>query len=336
VNDTVNDTTESPIAGPAERYLEEVRQHLAGLSDDERDELLDDLAAHLHEVAADDPRPLEETLGPPARFASELLASAGLEGQVSRGGADRLARLRARGRRVRDHGWTRAVIEFLPELRPAWWVLRAYLIVLGLSALFADGFHDLSAFPVPWFGSPIVGAVAVAAAIVVSVRLGRASGAASRFRTSVRAVNGIAVVLALAALGHLHDGLDAAESDFVDPAYADPGLALGPGSGLARLDGTPITNIYAYDQDGELLRDVLLYDQDGNPLDLGDVFNDPTTGNELVTDYPVDANGAQIRNAYPLDQRAAEWDEWGARHERAVPPQAVVVPPPSTTTTTRP
>jgi hypothetical protein len=334
---TATDTT---AAEPADSYLEDVRQHLtgvAGLTDDERDELLDDLAAHLREVAADDPRPLDETLGPPDRFAAELLASAGLEGPATGDAAGRLARWRAQGRRVRDHQWTRAVVGYLPELRPAWWVLRAYLIVLGLAALVAEGVEDLSAFPVPSLGSPIVGLVAVAAAIVPSVRLGRSTAAEGQPRTSVRLVNGVAVVLALVALAHLHDGFGAGGSDFVDPAYADgdPGLVLDTSSGLTRADGTPITNIYAYDRHGELLSGVLLYDQDGNPLDLGDVVNDPITGSELVTNYPIDANGAQIRNAYPLDQRAAEWDDRGVRRERAVPPPAVVVPPPSTTTTTR-
>jgi hypothetical protein len=325
----VSDTT---VSDASVSYLEEVRQHLAGLSDDERDELLEDLAAHLHDVAVDDPRPLDETLGPPERFAAELLASAGLERPTTGGRADRVARWKARGRRVRDHQWTRAVAAYLPELRPAWWVLRAYLIVLGLAALVAEGVEDLSAFPVPSLGSPIVGLVAVAAAIVPSVRLGRAA-AAGRSRTGVRLVNGVAVLLALVAVGHLHDGFDGGGSDFVGPAYADEGLYLEPSAGLIRSDGMPITNIYAYDERGELLSDVLLYDQDGNPLDLGEIFDDPATGNELVTDYPVDANGAQIRNAYPLDQRAAEWDANGARRERAVPPPAVVVPPPSTTTT---
>ena len=40
-------------AGAAERaegYLDEVRRHLADLGDDERDDLLDDLTAHVHQV----------------------------------------------------------------------------------------------------------------------------------------------------------------------------------------------------------------------------------------------------------------------------------------------
>ena len=326
----MSDTTVTD-ARRADRYLDEVRQHLAGIGDDERDELLDDLAAHLHDVAADDPRPLEEVLGPPARFAAEMLASAGLAGEAADGRAARLGRLREGGRRVRHHRWARAVVDFLPDLRPAWWVLRGYLIVLGLAALFADGADELSAFPVPSLGSPIVGLVAVGAAVVLSVRLGR-STVAGRSGPSARLVNGVAVVLSLFALAHVHSGIDDGEADFVDPAYADPWFGVGSPFGLVRPDGNPITNVYAYDRQGELLSDVLLYDQDGHPLDLGEVVVDPATGEELATDYPVDANGAEVRNAYPLDQRALAWDDAGRPRERPVPPPAVVVPPPSSTT----
>lgn len=328
-----------PTAGPAtsaERYLAEVRDHLAGLtglSDDEHDELLDDLAAHLHEVSIDDPRPLHETLGPPDRFAAELLASAGLEERARTSAATaRLTRWRERGRRVGGHPWTQATLAFLPELRPAWWVLRGYLIVLGLAAVIADGDGDLGAFPVPSLGSPVVGLAAVATAVVLSVRLGRSP---SPSRTRVRLVDGAAVVLGLAALVHVHSGLDGGFT-VEDPAYADAEMTfeLDPGSGMVSpVDGGPITNIYAYDQDGELIP-VLLYDQNGRPLDLGEMLVDPTSGLELTTEYPLDANGAQVRNAYPLDQRTVEWDAQGTRRERPLPPPAVVVPPPSTTTTT--
>lgn len=330
------DTGPGP-ATPAERYLADVRAHLAGLTEDERDDLLDDLAAHLHEAAADDPRPPAEVLGPPDRFAAELMASAGLDDRSGPPGPEsRLARLRDRGRRLSDHRWTRATLDFLPELRPAWWVLRGYLAVLGLAVVFGDGDGDLAAFPVPSLGSPVVGLAAVVAAIVLSVRLGRSAGAS---RTGVRLANGVAVVLGLVAVGHVQAGMD--NGFAVDQAaWADDRHLIDQGPGgevlLSPAGGEPVTNIYAYDGNGELIPDVLLYDQDGRPLDLGDPLVDPVSGLELTTDYPLDANGAQVRNAYPREQRTVEWDERGMPRERAVPPPAVVVPPPSTTTTTAP
>jgi hypothetical protein len=64
---------------------------------------------------------------------------------------------------------------FLPELRPAWWVLRGYLAVqlvaVATSLLFRGA--GLS-FPVPTLlGSPVLGLLATVAAVAGSVRLGR-------------------------------------------------------------------------------------------------------------------------------------------------------------------
>lgn len=60
------------------RYLDQVRALLVDLPAEEREELLDDLAAHLHEVRAESDEPLEQALGTPAAFAAELLASSAM------------------------------------------------------------------------------------------------------------------------------------------------------------------------------------------------------------------------------------------------------------------
>jgi hypothetical protein len=52
----------------AEAYLAVVRRHLdahTGLSGDERDDLLDELATHVDAVASADDRPLDQVLGTP-------------------------------------------------------------------------------------------------------------------------------------------------------------------------------------------------------------------------------------------------------------------------------
>jgi HAAS len=71
-------TTEPLLERRAADYLDEVRSHLADLPTDERDDLLEDLEAHVHEVTAATDGPLDDALGPPAAFAAELRASAGL------------------------------------------------------------------------------------------------------------------------------------------------------------------------------------------------------------------------------------------------------------------
>ena len=80
-------------------------------------------------------------------------------------------------RRARAHPAGGAVLAFLPELRPAWWVVRGYLAVqaaaVALTFLFAGGGLY---FPVPQLlGSQLLGLLATLAAVVVSV--GWAAGA---------------------------------------------------------------------------------------------------------------------------------------------------------------
>ena len=121
-------------------YVFAVRAALGDLPESLRDELLEDLPEHLAEVAADDVGSLVDRLGPPSVYAAELLASAGYVGGFPDppDPTDRLAETReAVLRRLRAadgkagplFGYARAS-EFLILLRPAWWVLRGYLVAM--------------------------------------------------------------------------------------------------------------------------------------------------------------------------------------------------------------
>jgi len=67
----------------------------------------------------------------------------------------------------------RQVRRLLTELRPAWWVLRGYLLVLVPCLVESDGVSD---FPLPApLGSHVLGLVFAVAAVTVSVALGRRS-----------------------------------------------------------------------------------------------------------------------------------------------------------------
>jgi uncharacterized membrane protein len=59
------------------RYAAAVRAAVADLGAEERAQLLDDLEAHLQEVAAESDAPLTERLGPPETYAAELRAAYG-------------------------------------------------------------------------------------------------------------------------------------------------------------------------------------------------------------------------------------------------------------------
>lgn len=88
----------------AERYLRDVAPHLGGLPEQEKAELLDDLAQHLREIAAENGPPLRERLGPPGDYAAELVASAGVAADGVTGPRP-LARLTAAVQRSRTRRW---------------------------------------------------------------------------------------------------------------------------------------------------------------------------------------------------------------------------------------
>jgi hypothetical protein len=323
----------------AQRYVEEVGQHLAGLPDDERAEVVDDLRAHVQEVADADERPLEEVLGSPAEFAAELLAAAGLEPAVGLGrAAPRFARARQLVTSVNEHRWTGAVRSFVPELLPAWWVLRGYIAVVAISLMTEGDGRAVARLPFPTiFGSVVVGVPVAIGAIVASVRLGRRPSLSRRWKL-------LDVALAIALVAVVFNVRHEASRTYVyAPTTYDEFGRLNQGNGDAGYlnglsqDGVPITNLYVYDADGKLLAGVLVYDQDGRPVVVGDAV-DPNTG-MVVTHAPVfDANGAPIPNLYPQDQRVQD-DPYGTgttsvSSGEPVPPPAVVVP--RTTTTTSP
>ncbi|WP_369136718.1 HAAS signaling domain-containing protein [Modestobacter versicolor] len=293
-------------------YAAAVRAALADVPADRSEELLDDLEEHLAEVAADDEAPLEFRLGSPAAYADELRSAAGLPaGPAERragalaGGAELVARLRA-------WGPVRQVEEFLPELRPAWWVLRAWAAVTAVDVVFVGG----TSFPVPTLGLGPVGFVVTAAAVAWSVRLGlraRAEGRAPGRAAIV--LNAGLGLLALIALVGLADRTGVASAE---PVYYDDGAP----DTLVHEDGTPITNVLPYSSTGEPLTGVLLYDQDGRPIDD---LADWTVDGELVETVP--GSPVQPGNAFPQQRQVHTYDDQG---------RPVVVPVPEAPATPTP
>lgn len=317
----------------AERYLGDVAPHLAALPSEERADLLEDLAQHLREIAAEPGPPLAERLGSPEAYAAELLASAGVAvGATARPRlADRLTTVRHRARR----SWLGDELSRLsPALRPAWWVIRAYLAVSLLSAVSREGSYP--GFPVPRLGgSGALGLLALLAAVPLSVRLGqRALPRAGRL-----AVAGAHVVLVLYAVSLLGRA-GTPEVRYVDYGGGPP-TAANRGC-LANASGRPITNLYAYAPDGTLLDPVLLYDQNGQPIDnLCPEYDEQ--GRRLSTEYAQDVNGAPVINAFPRRQSASVLpgpqmpagprSQAGPEPSVPVRPPAVVVPRLAPTTT---
>jgi hypothetical protein len=312
----VNDT----IAADVARYATAVRAACADLPGPDRELLLEDLEDHLQEVAAEAGGPLSERLGRPEAYAAELRASAGLPAPGA--GADAAVRhrrplrdsraarrLAGLGAAVAGHPAGRAVAGFLPELRPAWWVLRGYLAVQALAVALTPLFSGVGlTFPLPaLFGSRLLGLLATVAAVAGSVRLGRRGPGGAGRRVLLIAGNAVLAVLAVAMLVEL--GANDANADLYQP---DPVLTYaGPVSGL-RSDGKEISNIFPFDAKGRPLEDVYLVDQDGDPVvatHYGNEYLEPT--------IPLDGNGDEVPNRYPQIQH--EVDAAGQRQPGPTP-----------------
>lgn len=289
-------------------YATAVRAALAALPDSERETLLEDLEDHLAEVASESDVPLRERLGKPEHYAAELRSAYGA------GEADSTGQRRLLGGSVRAFIATvtatrtyRELRALLPELRPGWWVLRAYLAVLVVAFMFRDG-NNLRPVPNPFSKFGLLETVAMAAAIVISVRLGRRGVPAGRFkRLATQALNVAIAVLTvpvLVSMSTTHPYAYAA-SDYSDPYSSASAAGYYPG----------FMNIYPYTKDGKPLKDVLLYDQNGRPLT-------PANVGGITTDYPIGADGQPITNSYPLNQRHPNGDP-------ILPPRVALPPAPT-------
>ena len=296
-------------------YAASVRAALSDLPSDQAEVLLEDLEDHLREIAADAGGPLSERLGPPDQYAQELRAAYGAA-QTNRRRQDPIRDLRAVRDWVTRSQWYRQVRAFLPELRPAWWVLRAYLLVLALTAAFSPG-DNLRPIPNPVSTRGILEILVAAVAIVLSVRLGRRRRALLRGGRLLTIGANVAIVLlalpVLISMGSFR------VADFYAQTVNQP---LSTPSGI-------VTNIYAYSKDGKPLTDVLLYDQDGRPLTL-----DQNSG-DVASVYPSGADGLPITNAYPLTQRHLSGDPVVAPRV-AIPPWPAVSPTASASPTSSP
>jgi hypothetical protein len=285
-------------------YVDRVRAALADLPPEARDELTEDLAEHLTEVAAETDDTLVDRLGAPEAYAAELRTAAGADGRAGPVSLDR--RLAAARHRVRARlstldaqlgpilGYARAS-EFLRLLRPAWWVLRGYLAAVLLAATVGG---DLTLLPRP-FHSGISGLVLLTAAVLVSIALGRNR---DRLRRWPRRLTGLAsaalAVFGLFLLVSLDDHSQRGDFSYEGVSVGNP------------LDS--VQDVFVYDEQGRLVRNARLFDQNGVPIRLG---------------WPTcaDANGAvpPPQNVYPYCPEQAPF----------APPAPSTVPPMPTAST---
>jgi hypothetical protein len=269
-----------------EAYLAGVAAALADLPADDRQDLLDELSTHLDELSHETDEPLESRLGTPADYAAELRASAGLPPA----GARRNFALvwAARLRPALDRPRVLSAREFLASLRPAWWVLRAWVLVAALT-LWTERPPRWSSrlIVVPRVGNGTTGLCLTVAAIVISVQLARHRLGVGRAARVSLLVNAAALVALLPALFSL-----AAASENTACCVSYQIVEQVPTKGVFSR-GERLRNIYTYDGAGKLVNDVRLYDEHGRPLDL-DLRDD---ANRRVL---FDNTGVAVQNTYPI------------------------------------
>jgi hypothetical protein len=309
-------TTATGVGRQAQDYLAAVEHELADLPAEDRSALLEDLALHLEALTAeDDDRPLAVRLGDPVSYAADLRAAAGLPARRDGawvGTADLRARwvaLLATPAAQRVLPAARELLRLVQELRPAWWVLRGYLVVFVASAAELDGASD---FPVPApFGSPVLGLLLVVAAVTGSVVLGRRT--LPRPLNLVPALGGLVLILLSLAIWK------AATDRFPDAAAPYPlpyGQVVEKYPLLSRYG--PVTDVLPYAPDGTPLEGVLLYDQDGRPLHVG--FQEWWADNcARVLDQPRAADGVPVPNSFP---QSYVLDPAGVDLSRSIPRSA--------------
>lgn len=292
-------TPTDTIDGAVSRYLEAVRAQLSDLPEAEREDLLEDLAQHLHEVSAEEGADLEARLGPPEDYAHELLVSSGLERRDHHPGrrSDRWrATLRRFREQVTDDPRVQEVLEAAKRGRPVWWLARGYLLVL-LGGVFVGGAVAMATWPFPrLWASRLAGLIVTLLVIPASYAVGRRADRGGWWRRANLVVNGLLVFYVFASGSRI---TWAAQAVWWPPQVvveAEEGL----GHGQLRGPLGDITNIYPYDGDGRPLDGVLLYDQYGNPVEI--VVGHTPDGLPIVTSYPLDVDGEPVTNAFPQHQ----------------------------------
>jgi hypothetical protein len=307
----------------ARAYAAAVRAQLDDLTPDVVEELAGGLDADLADLAAESDQPLGMRLGDPARYAAELRAAADLPerrlpmqraGLRSRLSAARSEQLRA----LQANPWWPTLASVGRDLRPVWWVLRAWV---AWQLLHAMGIQR----PIGGLPHSLAGWLSLLLLVAGSIALGR--GLFRQWKavgTLVAVGNGFALLMVPFALAWSTQDRPLDYYNYVEsvPSTQD-GLWL---------DGNQLTNLFPYGPDGEPLAGVTLLDQDGRPVELtwqGDGSIDANGHFSLQMPWRT-ADGDIRYNVFPqgsvwvsMDESGQFYDEFG----KVVPPQDVEVDP---------
>lgn len=305
MNDSLNTDTRPEV----EAFVAEVRARLADLSEEEREELLGGLEADLSDQLADG-----TALGDPSAYAAELRSAAGLpvrarSSRLRRPSLPTAASLEEgldRSREgflalVQERAWTRQAWELLEAVRPAWWVLRAWVAVTLLDQ-WSGRWEYVTLLPT--LEVPLLGPVLLLVAIVLSVLIGLGRlwpGSGPRRPLLARLVLvALNVVAVLAPLGFAVSM----------PVQGDPqwsgynaGYREGARQPGLRLDSDEVRNLFVYNANGRLVQGAQIFRGSGEPLTVRPQDAHTGRGDERLVGCGWFNGTTELFNVFPLAQR---------------------------------
>lgn len=304
-------------------FLRAVRERLEDLTDEEREELVGGLDADMNDLVEE--RGVD-ALPEPSEYARELRTAAGFEPEMRPARVRMGAGLRVTGFLDAARARWDALVTGLPgdpwgllqSLRPAWWILRAWVALQAVDLVWGTGSNSLGLSPIPslegW------GGVLLAVTSLVSVQVGRGKlwpgrprGAAVG-RLLLLAVN----LLALAWLPFTVERVATPDSvSAVLGGSEDPTAVYQRGYEDAHsqydragiyANGHWVSNIYPYDASGRPLVGVQLYDQTGKPVSVEPQTECVYTSTAAPTEqsrvfYPWTTAAGQATNVFPVPSR---------------------------------
>ena len=302
-------------------YAAAVRRALVGLGPEQIEDLTDDLEADLADALADERHNAHghgvlEQFGPPDDYAAELRSAAGLAPVVVEPrhrtlrdwlGAPLAAARAGCGRvlaKLREQSFWPPVESFLVAVRPFWWIARAWI---GYQA----AMYVAGATTLRWLPRGFLMWLLLGTAIVLSVQWGRGvwfrSGALAWV---ARAANIFAVIALMPVVvylqGQTHNWESAYnQSGYYQPVQTEVVFKDTPVDGVV-VDGIQVSNLFAYDAEGNPLTDVQIFDDRGRPVRTtfdngsGQWFF-PETKEPWSFVSRADADGRQRWNVYPLE-----------------------------------
>ena len=298
-------------------FVDRIRALLDDLDEETRTDLVEGLEADLRDLVAERGA---EALPEPERYAEELRVSAGLPARrgtallrdrvrrhQQRPGQSPLQRFDALCDRWRDRFLARAAQprvapawSLARAVRPAWWVLRGYLLVQAADVL-TGNWESLDLLP--QLGVWMLGPLLTLVAVLLSVEVGRGRlwpGTGRPVRVHARAALLALNVGALVAAVPVVDAADRLGPELIavrDAAgYVDQ-------SGL-RLRGARVCNIQPYDSEGRPLEGVQLFDQDGERITTSCSRWDEGSGR--AQHYPWASLGEDRWNVFPQPERTGD------------------------------